>query len=147
MGMPEQKYPRDKHATISVISHKAQDFPSISPDKISFSIFIVCPVAALILTFDVTSSSNELFADLINFLKKALLPTFTVTFVLSNSIFGSTFAATLNGKTAEHSSYSTSICHSPKMVESSPSDFCPNGLTKFNMREDLSYLIIFPLSS
>ena len=29
MGMPEQKYPRDKHATISVISHKAQDFQSI----------------------------------------------------------------------------------------------------------------------
>ena len=29
MGMPEQKYPRDKHATISVLSHKAQDFKSI----------------------------------------------------------------------------------------------------------------------
>ena len=29
MGMPKPKFPRDKHATISVISHKAQDFPSI----------------------------------------------------------------------------------------------------------------------
>ena len=29
MGMPEQKFPRDKHATISVISHKAQDFQSV----------------------------------------------------------------------------------------------------------------------
>ena len=30
MGMPEQKYPRDKHATISVIAHRAQDFQSIN---------------------------------------------------------------------------------------------------------------------
>ena len=29
MGIPEEKYPRDKHATISVISHRAQDFQSI----------------------------------------------------------------------------------------------------------------------
>ena len=29
MGMPKQKFPRDKHATISVISHKPQDFQSI----------------------------------------------------------------------------------------------------------------------
>ena len=29
MWIPEEKFPRDKHATISVISHKAQDFPSI----------------------------------------------------------------------------------------------------------------------
>ena len=29
MGMPKPKFPRDKHATISVISHKAQDFQSI----------------------------------------------------------------------------------------------------------------------
>ena len=29
MGMPEQKYPRDKHATISVIEHKKSEFASI----------------------------------------------------------------------------------------------------------------------
>ena len=29
MGLPEQKYLRDKHATISVLSHRAQDFQSI----------------------------------------------------------------------------------------------------------------------
>ena len=29
MGMPEQKYPRDKHATISVISHKKNEFANI----------------------------------------------------------------------------------------------------------------------
>ena len=29
MGMPEQKYPRDKHATISVITHKKSEFANI----------------------------------------------------------------------------------------------------------------------
>ena len=29
MGIPEQKYPQDKHATISVITHKKNEFANI----------------------------------------------------------------------------------------------------------------------